>query len=372
MARVRLVDLQAQYQSHKEEFDTALAQCLAKTSFIGGPDHKAFAEEFAQFCGCGYVALCGNGTDAIELALFELLGKGDGSGEVITVSHTFIATSEAITRAGYKPVFIDIDLQTGLMDLDLLEQSITSKTRAILPVHLYGQMVPMDRVMAIANTYGLKVIEDAAQAHGATWQSKGPGMWGDAASFSFYPGKNLGAWGDGGAVFSRDSNLIDRISMRANHGRRGKYEHEFEGNNSRLDGLQAAILRVKLRHLADWNKRRRDLAEMYRSALKGIQGIRLLSCHPNAEHVYHLFVIEVTNRDKVLEYLQGKGIDVGVHYPLPLHEQPAYTYLGYSPSQLPRTHSLAQSIISLPLYPEMSEEQVKYVVAVLRESMEVN
>lgn len=299
--------------------------------------------------------------------MLELLGTGDGTGEVITVSHTFIATAEAISLAGYRPVFVDIDSETYVMDISLVEQAITPNTKAILPVHLYGQMVQMDKLMAIAHRYHLVVIEDAAQAHGATWQGKGPGHWGDAACFSFYPGKNLGAWGDGGAVFTRDPKLASRIQMRANHGRTEKYEHAFEGINSRLDGLQAAILRVKLRYLTQWNQARRQIALWYEELLSSLPEVQIPVIAKEAEPVFHLYVIQIDRRDLVLEELQKQGIGAGIHYPIPLHEQPAYAHLGMTPETLPVTHRIARRILSLPIYPEMTENQAQTVVDRLTE-----
>ena len=310
--RIPLVDLSAQYAAHEAEFNAALKDCLARTSFIGGPDHAAFAEEFAAWCGGGHVALVGNGTDALNLALIETLGPGDGTEEVITVSHTFIATTEAIVGAGYRPVLVDVDPDTCLMDLAALEAAVGPKTRGIIPVHIYGQMTAMDRLAEIAKARDLKIIEDAAQAHGATWKGDLPGAHSDAACFSFYPGKNLGAWGDGGAVFTRDPDLADRISARANHGRRDKYLHDFEGMNSRLDGLQAAILRVKLRHIDDWNAARRQVASWYDELLAGHNAIKLPTTAAGAEHVYHLYVIQVDDRDAVRLHLDETGIGVGI------------------------------------------------------------
>ena len=369
MSKIPLVDLRAQYRAYKEEFDAALERCVTSSSFIGGPDHKAFAQEFAEFCGGGHVALCGNGTDALYLTLMELLGLGNSQGEVITVSHTFTATAEAITLAGYCPVFVDVEPDTCLMDVSLIEEAMTMRTKALLPVHLYGQMVPMDRVMEIARRRSLPVVEDAAQAHGARWQGKGPGQWGDVACFSFYPGKNLGAWGDGGAVFSQDQALVERIQMRANHGRTAKYVHEFTGVNSRLDGLQAAILRVKLRHLAEWNEKRREVAACYGELLGGVDGVQLPTVADAAEHVFHQYVIQVDDRDRILDLLHGQGIGAGIHYPIPLHEQPAYAHLGIAPEALPVTHALARRVLSLPIYPEMALEQVETIVALLRENL---
>ncbi len=369
MKKIPLVDLRAQYLAYKDEFDAAIRDCLATSSFIGGPDHSALAEEFAAFCGGGYVALCGNGTDALYLALVELLGAGDGTGEVITVSHTFIATAEAITRAGYRPVFVDIEPDTCLMDLSQVEAAIGPATRALVPVHLYGQMVPMDQLMAIARRHGLSVIEDAAQAHGATWLGKGLGQWGDAACVSFYPAKNLGAWGDGGAVLTRDADLATRIAMRANHGRVDKHSHQLEGINSRLDGLQAAVLRVKLRHLADWNAARRRVASWYDTLLGGENAIQLPVTRPGAEHVFHLYVVQVDDRNRVLEVLTRHGIGAGIHYPVPLHEQPAYGHLGLVSEALPVTSGVARRILSLPICPEMTREQAERVANTLREAI---
>jgi dTDP-4-amino-4,6-dideoxygalactose transaminase len=369
LGKIPLVDLGAQYRAHKDEFDAAIADCLSRTSFVGGPDHKALAEEFASWCGGGAVALVGNGTDALELALVEVLGEGDGTGEVITPSHTFIATAEAILNAGYRPVFVDIDPDTFLMDLDAVEAAIGPETKAIMPVHIYGQMVAMDRLAEIARACGVKLIEDAAQAHGARWKGDLPGTHSDAVCFSFYPGKNLGAWGDGGAVFSRDTELVDRITMRANHGRTDKYLHEFIGRNSRLDGVQAAVLRVKLRHIDAWNAARRSVARRYTERLAGRNGIKCPTVAGDAEHVFHLYVVEVEDRDRVRAALNEAGIGAGVHYPVPLHEQPALKNLGYAPSALPITQRAGRRILSLPIFPEMTEDQIDRVSEVLIETV---
>lgn len=369
MSKIPLVDLGAQYRAHRQEFDTAVAECLSRTSFVGGPDHKAFAQEYADWCGGGSVALVGNGTDALELAITELLGPGDGDGEILTVSHTFIATGEAILNAGYRPRFVDIDPATYLMDLDALEAAVGPATRAIIPVHIYGQMVAMDRVAEIAARHGLKVIEDAAQAHGARWRGGRPGALGDAACFSFYPGKNLGAWGDGGAVFSRDADLIRRIDMRANHGRTDKYLHEFIGRNSRLDGMQAAILRVKLRHIDAWNERRREVAGWYDELLAGENAITLPVAHPDAEPVFHLYVVGVKERERVRQAMLEDGIGVGIHYPVPLHEQPACSDLGYTPADLPHTRDAGQRVLSLPIFPELTREQAERVADALKRAV---
>lgn len=369
MSKIPLVDLAAQYAAHKDEFDAALAVCLEKTSFIGGPEHKAFQQGFADWCGGGGAAVVGNGTDALELAILETVGPGDGHSEIVTVSHTFIATAEAILNTGHKPVFVDIDAGTFLMDLDQVEAAITDRTRAIIPVHIYGQMVAMDRVEQIAAKHGLVVIEDAAQAHGARWKGEGTGARSNAASFSFYPGKNLGAWGDGGAVYSRDADLADRIMMRANHGRKDKYLHEFSGRNSRLDGLQAAILNVKLRHIDDWNAARRQVASWYDELLAGENRIKTPTVLPDAEHVFHLYVVEVADRDRVKQALNDNGVGAGVHYPVPLHEQPACQDLGYAPGDFPVTSEAAKNILSLPIFPELTQDQAERVVSALKQAV---
>jgi dTDP-4-amino-4,6-dideoxygalactose transaminase len=304
-----------------------------------------------------------NGTDALYLTLraFEI-GSGD---EVITVAHTFIATAEAISITGAKPVFVDIREDTLLMNPDLLEAAITPHTRAVIPVHLYGQPCEMDIILDIAHQHGLKVVEDAAQAHGARWQGRYTGAWGDAACFSFYPGKNLGAYGDAGAIVSQDKDLINRIRMLANHGRQGKYVHEIVGVNSRLDGLQAAILRIKLRHLDDWNAARRHHAEYYLKCL-GDSNIILPAVHPEAETVWHLFVVRTSDRECVQTRLKQLGIETGIHYPIPLHMQPAYKHLGLAKSQFPVTEHVARQVLSLPMYAELTDEIIDCVARAIR------
>ena len=366
---IPLVDLRAQYFAHREELDAAVAECVENARFVGGPDHEAFAGEFADWCGGGHVALVGNGTHALEFALRELLGPGDGLGEVITVSHSFIATGEAIAAAGYKPVFVDVDPRTCLMDSAALEAAIRPDTRAIVPVHLYGQMVEMDKIMSVARHHGLKVIEDAAQAHGARWKGKGPGQWGDAACFSFYPGKNLGAWGDGGAVFTHDANLAGRIARHADHGREDKYRHDMAGTNSRLDGLQAAVLRVKLRHLEVWNEARRNVAAWYDELLDGDETITRIETRDDAVHARHLYVVQIDDRDRVLAALKEKGIHAGMHYPVPLHEQPVFSELGYAPEDIPVTSHAARRVLSLPLYPELERSDAERVVSTLKKAV---
>jgi dTDP-4-amino-4,6-dideoxygalactose transaminase len=362
---IPFVDLEAQYLTIRPEIDEAMRRVLARSSFIGGDDVEAFAREFADYCAAGpeptgplHCATCGNGTDALYLAL-RALGVGPGD-EVITVAHTFIATTEAIGLTGARPVFVDVLPTTLLMDPAALEAAVTPRTRAVVPVHLYGQPCPMDEVLAVARRHGLKVVEDAAQAHGAHWRGRRVGGLGDLACFSFYPGKNLGAYGDAGAVVGADADLVRRVRMLANHGRLEKYTHEVEGVNSRLDGLQAAVLRVKLRHLDAWNAARKAHAAAYRAALAGAD-LALPVTAPGADPVWHLFVVRTPRRDALRDRLKRHGVATGVHYPLPLHLQPAYAHLGLGPGALPVTERAAGEILSLPMYPEMTPEHVARV-----------
>ena len=370
LSPIPLLDLKAQYEHYRPEFDEAVRNLLSESCFIGGQEHDAFANEFASWCGGGFVALVGNGTDALTLAITEILGPGEGKDEIVTSSHSFVATAEAIINAGYRPVFADIDPKTCLMALPAVEAAITPATRALLPVHLYGQMLDIRALRSIAERRGLAIIEDAAQAHGAAFDGIRPGELSEAACFSFYPGKNLGAWGDGGAVFSKNADLAGRIARRANHGRSGKYLHEVQGVNSRLDTLQAAILRVKLRHLAEWNDARRRVARWYDELLANEPRVSRPVTDPRAEHVLHLYVVQVDDRDRVRERLGASGIGTGVHYPIPVHEQPAFLRLGYAPADLPCTSRAAKRVLSLPLYPEIRREQVERVASSLIENLD--
>ena len=366
---VPLCDLYAQYLTIKPDVDAAIERTIVHSAFIGGKELRAFEVEFADYCEAKACVGVGNGTDALYLAL-RALGVGAGD-EVITVAHTFIATAETITLTGARPIFVDIREDTMLMDPDALEAAITPRTRAIVPVHLYGQPCDMDRIMEVARRYQLKVIEDAAQAHGARWRGKRAGSFGDAACFSFYPGKNLGAYGDGGVVVSQDETLIHRIRMLANHGRTDKYIHEIEGVNSRLDGLNAAILRVKLRQLDAWNAVRRRHALQYMETLRG-SGVMLPVVNADAESVWHLFVVRVPARDRIQARLNQQGIAAGVHYPVPLHRQPAYQHLRIADGALPITDRVAANIISLPMYPELSAEQITTVSRTLADAISLN
>ncbi|MCL5958576.1 MAG: DegT/DnrJ/EryC1/StrS family aminotransferase [Chloroflexi bacterium] len=365
---IKFVDLKAQLHSIKDEIDAAMNEVMSNCSFVGGKAIKTFEEEFAAYCGVKHVLGVGNGTDALQLAL---LGCGVGPGqEVITATHTFTATAEAIVNVGARPVFVDVD-QTYNIDVNQVQDKITSRTRAIIPVHLYGQPADMAPLMSLADKHGLKVIEDAAQAHGARYQGRRAGSLGHVACFSFYPGKNLGAYGDAGAVATGDPEIARRVDVLRDHGRAGKYVHEVVGFNSRLDSLQAAVLRVKLSHLDDWNERRRSRAALYNDLLAGVPGVVTPFVAPNVEHVYHLYVIQVPERDRVQAALKQAGIETGIHYPIPLHEQPAYSNLKHMPDDFPVSHAIAPQILSLPMFAELTDEQIHYVVDAVKEALAV-
>jgi dTDP-4-amino-4,6-dideoxygalactose transaminase len=358
-----LVDLRRQHEQLKTEIDAAIARVFASSQFVLGPEVKAFEDEFAAYCGTAAAVACANGTDALELALW---GAGVRPGdEVITVANTFAATAEAIIRCGAAPRFVDVSPDTLLMDLDQVEAAITDRTVAVVPVHLFGSCVDMEALMAIAHRRGVKVIEDAAQAHGAVTNGRRAGSIGDAGCFSFYPGKNLGAAGDAGAVITSNLELAARLRQARDHGRVGKYEHAIVGRNSRMDAIQAALLRVKLPHLEEWNQRRRTLAGRYRSLLAEIPGVTVVRTPEPPASVHHLFVIESDRRDELCQGLADAGILTGIHYPIPLHLQSAFAGLAEAGS-LPVTEAAAQRIVSLPLFPEMREAEVDLVVRAIR------
>jgi dTDP-4-amino-4,6-dideoxygalactose transaminase len=363
---IPLVDLKAQYLSIKSEIDAAIQGVIDTTSFIMGPELRRFEEAFAAFCGTKYAIGTGSGTEALHMA-FRALGIGPGD-EVITTPHTFIATAEMLGPLGARPVFVDIDPQTYNIDPAKIEAAITPRTKALLPVHLYGQPAAMDPVLEIADRHGLTVIEDAAQAHGADYKGRRVGTMGRMAIFSFYPGKNLGAYGDAGAVVTDDDELANRVYMLRDHGRHDKYEHLIEGWGARMDTLQAAILRAKLTHLEEWNEARRRHAARYRELLAELDIV--LPYEPeHVQAVYHLFVIRVARRDEVWKELKSRGIGAGVHYPIPLHLQPAYRYLGYREGDFPVTEEAARQVLSLPMYPELTEEQLQEVAGALKDIM---
>ena len=363
---IPLVDLKAQYAALRPDIDAAIARVIANTSFIMGPEVRAFEEAFAAYCQARYAVGVSSGTAAIELTL-RALGVGPGD-EVITTPFTFIATAEAISATGATPVFADIDPLTYNLSPAAVEAAITSRTRALLPVHLYGQPADTGALRAIAQRHGLALIEDAAQAHGAALHGRRVGSLGDAACFSFYPGKNLGGYGDGGAVTTDDEALAGRLRKLRDHGRASKYVHDELGYGHRLDALQAAILGAKLPHLDAANAARRRLAARY-SELLADTDLVLPHAPAGVAPVWHLYVVRTPQRDALLASLREQGIEAGIHYPLPLHLQPAYRALGLGPGSFPVAEAASQQVLSLPLFPELSEEQQERVAAALLASM---
>lgn len=364
---IPFVDLVAQYHRYKGELDAAIQGVLETSAFIGGPALSRFEKGFAEMCGVKHCVGVGNGTDAIYLAL-RAMGVGPGD-EVITACNTFIATSEAVSMTGARPVFVDVDDATALMTADRVERAITPRTKAVIPVHLYGQMVDMPPLMALAKAKGLKVLEDTAQGHFAIEHGRRAGSWGDAATFSFYPGKNLGAYGDGGAVVTSDDAIAEQVRKIANHGRAEKFGHEMEGVNSRLDGLQAAILEVKLRHLETWSAERRAAARRYDALLAGIDGVVTPTVRTDGAHVFHLYVIRLKERDALRSFLGARNIQSGIHYPVPLHRLPAYSHLELGEGTFPVAEAMAKEIVSLPIFPEITEAQQARVADAVRAFM---
>jgi len=360
MKKIPLLDLSAQYQAIKNEVDEAIAGIINKTAFVMGENVEKMEQEFAKFCEAQYGIGVGNGTDALYLAL-RALGIKEGD-EVITQPNTFIATTEAITLNGGKVVFADVDKETLEINPELVEKAITKKTKAILPVHIYGQPADMSAIMDIAAKHNLKVVEDCAQAHGAKFEGKRIGSFGDISCFSFFPGKNLGAYGDGGMVLTNNKELADKIRLLRNHGRESKYEHLIEGTNSRLDEIQAAILRVKLKYLDSWNEGRRQKAKIYDELLSKVKGVDICKINSNVESVYYVYLIRIARRDELQNALKEKGIATGVYYPIPLHLQPAYKYLGYKEGDFPESEKAAKEILALPVYPELLMEDQKMIV----------
>ncbi len=369
--QVPFQDLPLQIRQLRAELDPAIDAVLRHGQFILGPEVTAFEQAWAQFCGTKHAIGVGSGTDALQLIL-RALGIGPGH-EVITVANSFIATAEAISYTGAKPVLVDCSLDDYLIDPTAVAAAITPRTRAIMPVHLYGQPANMDALAALAQQHGLALIEDAAQAHGATLKDGRPcGALGQASAFSFYPGKNLGAFGDGGAVNTQDDTLARQIKLLRNWGSVVKYHHEIQGYNSRLDTMQAAILGVKLRHLAAWNERRRVAAGWYRAALADLPGVVLpTEAAWTGRHVYHLFVIRLLehNRDAIAKTLTAHGVQTVVHYPVPIHRQKAYAELGYAEGAFPRAEQAARTVLSLPMFPEMTESHIAIVADALRAAL---
>jgi dTDP-4-amino-4,6-dideoxygalactose transaminase len=363
--KVPFNDLRAQYHTIRGELTPAIEELLESCAFVGGPALARFEEHFAEYCGTRHAIGVASGTAALHLALSALdIGPGD---EVITTPYTFIATTEAITQTGATIRLIDSREEDGCIDPGQLEAAIGPRTRAVVPIHIYGQPADMDPILEISERHGITVIEDSAQAHGAEYKGKRCGSIGRVACFSFYPGKNLGAYGDGGGITTDDAVLAERIRLLRDHGRSTKYEHQVEGFNYRLDGLQAAILDVKLRHLEDWTEGRRRFAARYDELLIGTDIRPLKPRNGNLRHVYHLYVVRVPERDELLPLLRERGVGVGVHYPIPLHLQPAYSRLGFGEGAFPHSEALAREVMSLPLYAEMDEAAPEYVVSVLKE-----
>ena len=362
---ITFAGLAGEYEAIGDDLAREMRRVVERGWFVLGESVARFEEEFSRYVGAKYGVGVNSGSDALFLALWAL-GVGDGD-EVITVSHTFISTADAIVRNGAKPVFVDIDPETCCIDASLIEDKVTSRTRAILPVHLYGQSSDMDAIMGIARRHGLHVVEDACQAHGAEYRGMKLGSIGDLGCFSFYPAKNLGAFGDGGMVVTNDGALADKLRMIRNYGQPEKYHHDFVGVNSRLDEIQAAILSAKLNYLDRWNQSRRRIAEMYRAALDGT-GLALPVEKEYAKHVYHLYVIRSGARDGLEQRLLESGIPTQIHYPIPVHMQKAYDGLGPF-ADLPATEKACREILSLPMHPFLSDDQVAYVAEQIRDAL---
>jgi dTDP-4-amino-4,6-dideoxygalactose transaminase len=357
-AKIPFLDLKAQYQSIKPEIDAAVASVLEICQFILGPEVASFEQEFAAYCGATECIALNSGTSALHLALLAAgVGPGD---EVITVPFTFVASVAAVIYTGARPVLIDIDPRSFTMDPAAIEAAITPRTKAILPVHLYGQTADMDPIMEVARRHGLVVVEDAAQAHGAKYKGRSAGSIGDIGCFSFYPAKNLGAYGEGGAVTTNNAGYAQTVRRLRDWGTDRKYHHVLHGYNYRMEGFQGAILRVKLRHLEKWTQARRALAKRYDELLAGC-GLELPAEMPWAGHVYHLYTLRVKDRDELQSALLAKGIQTAIHYAVPAHLQPAYANLGYGRGSFPRAEATAAQVLSLPLYPELSEDSVSKV-----------
>lgn len=361
---VPFLDLKAHHDPIRQEIMAAMGEVIDANAFAGGPFVARFEEAYARFCETKHCVGVANGTDSLW---FSLLALGVGAGhEVITVPMTFMATAEAITYAGAKPVFVDIDPRTFTIDVAQIEAAITPRTRAIMPVHLFGQCANMDPIMEIARRHKLVVIEDAAQAQGALYKGKKAGSIGDAGSFSFYPGKNLGAWGEAGAITTNQPEARDRMMMFREHGQKKKYYHDVVGWNGRMDGLQGAVLSVKLKYLDQANNGRRRAAARYNELLAGLAGVSLPVEADYARHIYHVYAIRVQQRDDLLQNLGRRGIGCGIHYPVPVHLQNAYAHLGYKRGDFPVSEACADTFLSLPMFPELTNQQIETVARELK------
>ena len=358
-------DLYSQYENLKEEIDYAIENVIKTSAFVRGYHVETFEESFANIMQRAFCVSCGNGTDALYIAL-KAMGIKPGD-EVIVPAHSWISTSEVVTQAGGRVVFCDTDSSTYTLDVASLKSKITSKTVGVIPVHLFGQSAAMPSIMEVCDSNHLWVVEDCAQAHLATINGQQIGTFGNAATFSFYPGKNLGAMGDAGAIITSDSSLAERMAMYARHGGLKKGEHYVEGINSRLDGLQAAVLNVKLRYLSGWTDQRQKIAKQYLSHLSDIEGLELPTIRAGCEHVWHLFVIQHDDRDRLKEYLSSVGISTAINYPIALPFVPAYKYLNHRSTDFPNAYHNQSRILSLPLYPEMSQDKINYVIEKLHD-----
>ena len=356
---IPFVDLKTQYNKIKNEIDEAINNVIVNTAFIKGKFVQEFEENFASYCNAEHCIGVGNGTDALFIALKALNIAPDD--EVIVPSNSFVATSEAVSMAGARVVFVDCDPHSYNIDVNLIESKINEKTKVIIPVHLYGQPANMPVIYEIAKKYDLKIIQDCAQAHGANFQGQPLMKYGDILCYSFYPGKNLGAYGDAGAVVTNDDEIANRALMFSNHGRKDKYNHEFEGVNSRMDGIQGAVLNVKLKYLDLWNDLRIKNALLYNQLLEEIPIIQRPFSLPNVKHVYHLYVIRLKQRDELQSYLKNNNISTGIHYPIALPNLKAYKYLNHTPDDFPIASKYQNEVLSLPLYPDINEEVVKFV-----------
>ena len=359
MTTVPFVDLGAQYATIREEIDPAIARVISECNYVLGPQVEEFERAFASFAGCEHAIGVGSGLDALRLALMGLdVGPED---EVILPANTYIATALAVSAVGARPVLVDCDPTTYNIDPGLVEPAITPRTKVIVPVSLTGQSADMDPLLDIAREHGLQVVEDAAQAHGASYKGHPCGSSGTAGCFSFYPGKNLGAYGDGGMVTTNDGELATRLRRLRNYGQEAKYHHTEKGLNARLDTLQATVLSVKLRHLPEWNEARAARANAYREALGGLGDLDFQRNAAYSTHVYHLFVMETERREALQEHLRRAGVQTGIHYPVPIHRQPAYEDLGYAEGDFPQAERLAKRMLSLPMYPELSFDHIRRI-----------